>query len=155
EYLHLLVPRARRIAYLMNSSNPAAPSDLDAVQKAAQKLGLQIARFDVGNVAELDAALHAIPKRGVSAVLIGSDALGDSNIGKIAGSMRKAKLPAISPYGDYGTDGILISYGVNTKEAGRKMALYVDKLLKGAKPADLPIEEISTYKLLVDLRVAR
>jgi putative ABC transport system substrate-binding protein len=155
EYLHLLAPRARRIAYFMNPSNPIAVTQLDAVQNAARTLGLQVIRLDVRNPDELDAAMRNIPRSEAGAVLIGGDALMYSNMAKIARAMLKAKLPAISPYGDHRDDGVLMSYGANTREAGRKMAVYVDKILKGTKPTDLPVEEISTYKLLIDLRIAR
>ena len=155
EYLHLVAPRARRMAYIMNPANPIATSQLEAVQRAARKLGLQVLRFDVRDPDELDAALLAIARSKANTVLIGGDAYIYSNMAKVAQAVRKAKLPAISPYADSSSDGVLMSYGVNTREAGRKMAVYADKILKGVKPADLPIEEISTYRLIIDLRVAR
>jgi len=155
EYLHLVAPRARRMAYIMNPANPIAAPQLEAVQGAAQELGLQLMRFDVRDPDELDAALLAITRSKANTVLIGGDGYIYSNMAKIARAVRKAKLPAISPYADSSSDGILMSFGVNTREVGYKMAVYADKILKGAKPADLPIEEISTYKLIIDLRVAR
>jgi len=155
EYLHLVTPRARRMAYLMNPANPIATSQLEAVQKATQRFGLQLIRFDLRDPDGLDAALRAITHSKADAVLIGGDASVYSNMTRIAQALRKAKLPAISPYADSSSDGVLMSYGPNTREVGRKMAVYVDKILKGAKPAELPIEEISTYKLIIDLRVAR
>jgi len=155
EYLHLVTPRARRMAYLMNPANPIATSQLEAVQKATQRFGLQLIRFDVRDPDGLDAALRAITHSKADAVLIGGDASVYSNMTKIAQALRKARLPAISPYADSSSDGVLMSYGPNTREVGRKMAVYVDKILKGAKPTDLPIEEISTYKLIIDVRVAR
>jgi len=155
EYLHLVAPKARRIAYLMNPTNPIAALTLEAVEQAAQKLGLQLMRFDVRDPDELDAALLAITRSKANTVLIGGDGHIYSNMAKVAQAVRKAKLPAISPYADSSSDGILMSYGVNTREVGRKMAVYADKILKGAKAADLPIEEISTYRLIIDLRIAR
>ena len=151
----MLVPRARRVGYIRNSSNPIAARDLEAAQRVARTLGLQLISLDARDPDELDAALQAIPGSGASAVLIGGDALIYSNMTKVAQAVRKAKLPAICPYSDYQASGVLMSYGANTTEMGRRMAVCVDKLLKGAKPADLPIEEIFTYKLIIDLRVAR
>jgi len=155
EYLHLVAPRARRMAYLMNPANPIAALQLEAVQKAAQKLGLQVLRFDLRDPDELDAVLVAITRSKANAVLIGGDAYIYSNMAKVAQALRRAKLPAISPNADSSSEGVLMSYGVDNREVGRKMAVYADKILKGAKPADLPIEEISTYKLVIDLRIAR
>jgi putative ABC transport system substrate-binding protein len=142
EYLHLVAPRARRIAYLMNPANPIATPQLEAVQKAAQKLGLQLLRFDVRDPDELDAVLAAITRSKANAVLIGGDAYIYSNMAKVVQALRKAKLPAISPSADSSSEGVLMSYGADTRDVGRKMAVYADKILKGAKPADLPIEEI-------------
>jgi putative ABC transport system substrate-binding protein len=154
EYLHWLAPQARRIAYLVVPSNALSASQIEAVQKAAHLLGLQLVRLDARDPGELDVALRAIPHSETNAVLIGGDSLIYSNMAKVARAVRRAKLPAIFPYADYRDYGALMCYGPDTKETGRKMAAYVDKILKGARPADLPIEEISTYKLIIDLRVA-
>ena len=78
-----------------------------------------------------------------------------SNRDKIAAAVRKAKLPALVPTKDYWSDGVLMSYGPSLKEMGRRAAAYVDKILKGAKTADLPIEQSSKFELRIDLRVAR
>jgi putative ABC transport system substrate-binding protein len=155
EYLHWLAPHARSIAYLVVPSNALSASQIEAVQKGAHLLGLELIRLDASDRDELDVALRAIPHSGANAVLIGGDSLIYSNMEKVARAVRRAKLPAMFPYADYRDYGALMCYGPDTKEAGRKMAVYVDKILKGAKPADLPIEEISAYKLIIDLRVAR
>jgi putative ABC transport system substrate-binding protein len=155
EFLHQLAPRARRIVYLMNSSNPIGPPQLEAAKKAARTLGVQLVTLDARNEAELDAALRAIAKHSGDGFVATVDALFRANKSKVARAVRKARLPAMFPSREYHDDGVLMSYGANTKEVGRKMAVYVDKILRGAKPADLPVEEMSTYELIIDLRVAR
>ena len=154
EYLHRLAPRARRIAYLMNPANPIAAPQLEAVQKAADALKLQIVQFDVRDPDELDAALRAISSSGAKAVLIGGDAQIYSSMARIAQALRRARLPAISPYADQPGEGVLLSYGVNTRETGRKMAGYVDRILKGAKPGDLPVEQPTKFELTINLKTA-
>jgi putative ABC transport system substrate-binding protein len=141
EFLQQLAPAARRIVCLVNSSNPSGLQQLDAAQKAARTLGLQLITLDAHNEGELDTALRAL--------------LFYANKTKITQAIRKAGVAATFPYRDYHDGGALMSYGPSTKELARKMAVYVDKILKGARPGDLPIEQISVYELIVDLRVAR
>lgn len=155
EYLHRLAPRARRIAFLMNSSNPMGPLQLQEIQKAARKLGLQLETFDASNGQELDAALHAMRESKPDAIFVGGDTIFLQAMGEISQMVREAKLPAMFPYPEYHEHGALISYGPSMKEVSRRAARYVDEILKGAKPSELPIEQISTYKLIIDLRVAR
>jgi putative ABC transport system substrate-binding protein len=155
ELLCQVAPRARRIAYLTNSSNPAAAPQREAAQKAARTLGVQLVYLDARNADELTSALGAISRSAASGVLISGDALLHANKPRIAQAVRKARLPSVSPYKDYHEEGVLMSYGPNLIAVGRKLAVYVDKILKGARPADLPIEEMSTYELVINLRVAK
>ena len=77
-----------------------------------------------------------------------------ANKATIARAVAKARLPAIFPWKNYHDDGVLMSYGPSLNEIGRHVAVYVDKILRGAKPAELPIEQMSRYRLVIDLRVA-
>ena len=155
EFLRLLAPRARRIACLMNSSNPSGVQQLEAAQQAARTLGVQLVTLDARNTVELDAALRALQRGAADGVLVTGDILFRVNRSKVTQAVRKARLPATFPFREYHEDRALMSYGPNLRDTGRKMAVYVDKILKGAKPADLPIEQMSKYELVVDLRVAR
>jgi putative ABC transport system substrate-binding protein len=155
ELLHQLAPRARRIGCLINPANPLGALQFEEAQKAARTLGLQLLKLDARNAGELDAVLRAMPRSGAHAVLITGDGFFYMNRAKIAAATRKAGLPAMAPSKEYQADGLLVSYGPSLKEAARKMAAYVDKILKGENPADLPIEQISNYELVINLRVAR
>jgi putative ABC transport system substrate-binding protein len=155
EYLHWLAPRARRIAFLMNSSNPIAVTQLEATQKAAPSLGVQLVKLDARNERELRSVLHALERGAADGAIVTNDLVYRSTASQVAQVLRKARLPAIFPYRQYLEEGGLMSYGPDPKEVGRKLAVYVDKILKGAKPADLPIEQLSKYELVIDLRVAR
>jgi putative ABC transport system substrate-binding protein len=155
EYLHWLAPRARRIAFLMNSSNPIAVTQLEATQRAAPMLGVQLVKLDARNESELRTVLHALQRGAADGAIVTNDVVYRSAASQVAQVLRQARLPAIFPYRQYLEEGGLMSYGPDPKEVGRKLAVYVDKILKGAKPADLPIEQLSKYELVIDLRVAR
>jgi putative ABC transport system substrate-binding protein len=155
EYLRVVAPKARRIGCLTNSSNPVGALQFEEAEKAGRALGVEMLKWDARNAAELDTILHALPRSGADAVLVAGDGFIYLNKAKIAAAMLKAKLPAMFPSKEYQDDGVLMSYGASLKVAAHKMAGYVDKILKGAKPADLPIEQISNYELVIDLRAAR
>ena len=135
ELLHWLAPRARRIAYFMNSSNPLGAPTLDAAQDAARRLGLKLAPLDTRNAAEIDAAFRAIAASRPDAILLAPDFVFVEHKEKIATGVRAARLPAISATKD---SGLVMSYGPDVREAIRRTAPYVVKILRGAKPAELP-----------------
>ena len=155
EYLHWLAPRTLRIGFLTNPTNPIAATQLEATRQAARTLGLQLVTLDARNEAELGAVLRALRRGVADGVIVTADVVFRLNKSKVIEAIRKARLPAMFPYREYHNEGVLMAYGPNSTEVGRKMAAYVDKILKGAKPADLPIEQLSKYELVIDLRVAR
>jgi ABC-type uncharacterized transport system substrate-binding protein len=155
ELLHVLVPQARRIGYLVNLSNPLASGIMADLQTAARKLGLQIETFDAPTVRKLDTALDAIKRNPPDALIVSSEAYFLTYKAKVAQAVRNAKIPAIFTYREYVAAGALVSYGPSLKQIGGLLAVYVDKILRGAKPADLAIEQTSKYELVIDVRVAR
>lgn len=155
EYLHWVAPRARRIAFFTNSANPAVPSAHEATQKAARALGLKLLTFDARNENELDVALRELRRGGVDGIIVAGDSLFFSNRSKIVDGIARSKRPAIFPWVHDCYRAVLMCYGPDMREVGRKMAGYVDRILKGSKPADLPIEQISNYQLVINLRVAK
>jgi putative ABC transport system substrate-binding protein len=155
ELLHELAPAARRILYLVNSSNPLTAQVRDAVQGAAHTVGVQLVTLDARNVSELDMALRGLRQAQAQAFLTSGDLFLLEHRAQIARAVRAAKLPAMFPYREYHDAEVLISYGPSLKRAMRLVAGYVDKILKGARPADLPVEQLSKYELIIDLRVAR
>ncbi len=155
EFLHQLAPRARRITYLVNSSNPIAARVLEEAEIAARTLGIRLQTLDARNTSELDAVLRSLDKRPPEAILVSGDLLYLSNKGKVAAAVRKTRVPAIFTSDDYHEHGALMSYGPGMREPARLAAGYVDKILKGAKPSELPIQQISRFELIIDLRLAR
>jgi putative ABC transport system substrate-binding protein len=155
EFLHHLAPKARRITYLANSSNPITARVLEETKIAARTLGVRLQILDARNAGELDAVLPTLSKNPSEAILVGGSLLYLANKGKVAAAVRKARVPAIFPFDDFHENGALMSYGPSLREAGRLAAGYVDKILKGANPSELPIQQISRFELIIDLRLAR
>jgi hypothetical protein len=127
---------------------------LKVAQDAARVLGVHLITLDARNADELGAALQKVQRSSAEGFVVSSDLLFLVNKAKIAQAVAKARLPAIFPWKNYHDDGVLMSYGPSMNEIGRHAAVYVDKTLRGAKPAELPVEQMSDYKLIVDLRVA-
>lgn len=155
EILRLAVPSARRIACLANLSNPAGRLQFEEARAAASVLGIQLIEWDAKSNAELEGILSRIAPKTVDAVLITGDLLFLTNSAKISRAMSKARLPAIVPTREFLGEGELISYGPSGRDAARRAAAYVDKILRGAKASDLPIEELSEFELVINLRVSR
>ena len=154
ELLRQVAPQVRRVILLGNPSSPLQAGVLKEAHKAGEALRMQVVAVDARSAAELDAALRRLQHRAHDGFMVSSDLLFLTNRAKVAAAVAKAKLPGIFPWRDYHDVGVLMSYGASTREMGRRAAAYVDKILKGAKPADLPVEQSSKYELVIDLRVA-
>jgi len=155
ELLHQLAPRARRITFLINSSNPLTARYREETEMAARTLGIRLQTLDARNTRELDAVLRSLDKNPPEAILVGGDLLFLAHKRKVAAAVRKARVPAMFTHDDYHEHGALMSYGPSLREPARLAAGYVDKILKGANPSELPIQQISRFELIVDLRLAR
>ena len=155
ELLQQVAPRVQRVILLGNPSSALHAGVLKEAQKAAQALHIHIVALNARNADELDSALRGVHRSAGDAFTVSSDVFFLANKAKIAEAVAKAKLPAIFPQRDYHDAGVLMSYGASLKEMGRQAAVYADKILKGAKPGELPIEQMSKYELVVNLRVAR
>jgi putative ABC transport system substrate-binding protein len=155
ELLLQFAPRARRIGCLVNMSNPVGTLQLEQAETAARALNVELVKLDARNDAQLDAAVRAISRSTLDALLVTGDNLLFANSGKVARAVHKARLPAMFPNKEFRGEGVLVSYGPSVREAGRMTSVYVHKILKGARPGDLPVEEISKLELVIDLRVAR
>ena len=142
------------MAYLVDLANPSQVVGVKSLQAAAQSLGIKLETYNATNAGEIGPALRRIPWKSIDGVLIGGDPIFLAEGAKISNAVRAAKVPAIFPWRDFHEYGVLMSYSPNLREVARRGAHYVDKILKGAKPADLPVEQVSTVDLIVDLRVA-
>ena len=155
ELLQQVAPHVRRVILLGNPDSQLQAGVLKEARKAGKALRIEVVAVDARNAAELDTALRGLQHRAPDGFMVSSDVLFLANSSKVAAAVARARLPGIFPWRDYHDAGILMSYGSSTREMGRQLATYVDKILKGASPADLPIAQSSKYDLVIDLRVAR
>jgi len=153
ELLRELVPGAARIAAFLNMSNPAMPPQWKEVERAARSLGLQPQLLDVRTPENLGRAFDDAVRRRADALVVGLDTFTLANRQLIVDLAAKHRLPAI--YASMEFAGGLVVYGVNYPDHYRRAATYVDKILKGAKPADLPVEQPTKFELLINVKTAK
>jgi putative ABC transport system substrate-binding protein len=155
EMLKETIPGLKRIAILANPQHPGEQGELRASQAAAKALGLATHYHPVRNDGELDDALDAILKSRVEALDVFPDALLMRYSAHIAAFSADHRVPAISGWAQFAERGNLMSYGPNLRDSYRRLATYVDKIVKGAKPADLPVELPATFEFVVNLKAAK
>jgi putative ABC transport system substrate-binding protein len=155
ELLKDVVPRARRIAALWNPSNPARAAATDAVNSAARSIGMQLLNLEARAPAEIDAAFASMVKERVGALLVVADALFAAHRERIAQLAIKNRLPSVAHFREFADAGSLMSYGPNLVVQWRRAAVFVDKILRGAKPAELPVEQPTQFELVLNLKTAK
>jgi putative ABC transport system substrate-binding protein len=155
ELLQQVVPRARRIMLLGNPNSALHPQVLKHAQMGASALHMHLIVLDVRNKDELEAALRRIRHGDADALIPSTDVLFLSNRSKIAEAVGKAKLPAIFPWPDDHDSRVLMAYGASARDMGLRAASYLDRILRGANPATLPIEQLSKYELIISVRAAK
>ena len=146
------VPGVTRVGVLRNPDNPS--STLRATEEAARTLGLELRIVEVAAPDKISAAFEAAVSGGAEAVVVLPDAMFWHERTRIVSLAAKHRLPAIYEDREYATDGGLLTYGRDVSEQFRLAAGYVDKILKGAKPADLPIQQPTRFQLVVNLKTA-
>ena len=155
ELLHELVPKAAAIAVLMNPTNPNAEVQSKAVEEAARALGLKIFFVNASTEREIDAAFPAIVQRGAGALFVGNDPFFTGQRDRIVPLAARHALPAIYTQRESTAAGGLLSYGTSITDAYRQMGVYAGKILKGAKPADLPVLQPTKFELVINLKTAK
>jgi putative tryptophan/tyrosine transport system substrate-binding protein len=153
ELLRELVPGAARIVALFTMSNPATPSQWKEVERAARALGIEPQVLDVRKREDLGPAFDAAIRQHADAIVVGLDTLTQTNQQLIVDLAAKHRLPAI--YGSMEFAGGLAIYGVNYPDHYRRAANFVDRILKGARPADLPVEQPTKFELVINLKTAK
>jgi hypothetical protein len=147
------VPEMSRVAVLWNP-NHADPEFRETKRVAATK-GIDVQSLEVRKVSDFDQAFSATTDQGAEGLIVVSTRLLLAQRQRILAFAKNSKIPTIGNWGDWARDGLLLSYGPNTDEAMRRVAVYVDKILKGAQPAELPIERPTRFELVVNLRTAK
>jgi putative ABC transport system substrate-binding protein len=155
ELLKELVPDLSHVALLHNMGNPAAPPEWEEVKTAARSLGLQSDLLDVRNPRDLVAALDRSARQHVDALVIGADGLTEMHQQTIVDLLARNRLPAAYPAREFVEAGGLIAYGVNYPDLYFRFAGFVDKILKGAKPDELPVEQPTKFELVINVKTAK
>jgi putative tryptophan/tyrosine transport system substrate-binding protein len=155
ELLKEVVPRLSRVAVLWNPTHPGQPTAFKDTQAAAQALQVTLISMEARNREEIERVLSGIGKERPQALLELADPLTFFNRGLITEVAAKHKLPAMYSFGEWVDAGGLMSYGTSFPELFRRAATYVDKILKGRKPADLPVEQPTKFELVINLKTAK
>ena len=155
ELLREVVPSVSRVAVLLNPMNPSNSPQLRLTQAAAATLAVTLLTFEAKRADEIDRAFLAMKTERPGALLVIGDPLLGSHAKRIVELSTRNQLPAIYWTREFPDGGGLMSYGTNLDDLWRQAATYVDKILKGAKPADLPIEQPTKFELVINLKTAK
>jgi putative ABC transport system substrate-binding protein len=154
ELLREIVPRLRRLGVLANVDYPAAALEMNEVQAAARTLGLEVVILEVRSGKDIELGFEALKDKADAVFLVG-DPLMSSNRSRINTLALATRLPTIYVQREYVDAGGLISYGANFPDMFRRAAELVDEILRGAKPADIPVEEPTKFELVINLTTAK
>jgi putative ABC transport system substrate-binding protein len=154
ELLSELVPQAKVIALLVNPNNANADRIMREVQEAARVKGLQLQVLKAGNESEIDIAFAALAQLHAGALLVGNDGFFTSRRDQLVALASRHAVPAIYDQRGFADSGGLISYGTSIAAVYRQLGIYAGKILKGAKPADLPVQQPTVFDLVVNLKTA-
>ena len=156
EILKEAVSQSTRIAVLMNPTNPGSARQLRNLTEASRALGLHLHAVELRRPEELDGAFAAMTREQVDALFVMDEPLLMNSLrAQIADFAAKSKVPAIYGWRAYVDAGGLLAYGPRLPDVIRRAAVYVDKILKGAKPGDLPVEQPTTFELIINLKAAK
>ena len=155
ELLTAMVPKLSRVGYLINPVNEVSGLVIKRVEAAAQGIGISVLAAEARSVQGFEPAFTGLKKRRAEALIIANDSLFITNRDRVASLAAKYRLPSISGFQEYVTAGGLMSYGANRAETWRHAAIYVDKILKGAKPSDLPVEQPTRIELDINAKTAK
>ena len=155
EFVKEAIPASTRAAVMWNKRNPGSVLGARQLETASSKVGLQFHALEVERSDDIQAALQSAKAGGAAAVVLLEDLLITSYKSSILNLAMKYSLPVVSISRDFAEAGAILTYGPNIPEIYRRAAQYVDRILKGAKPGDLPIEQPSRYELIVNLRAVQ
>ena len=155
ELLREVLPGVSRVAILANPLHPGESRELSSSQAAARQLGITLQYLPVRSAKDVEAAFAAMTRERAEAITAFPDALIMLHRKAIADYSLRRRIPAVSGWADFARDGNLMTYGPNLSDSWRRVASYVDKVLKGAKPSDLPVEQPTKFELVINMKTAR
>ena len=153
ELLKEVAPNARRVAVIFNPQH--FDDEVTFARRGAESLGIELTTHPINNLIDLDAALHAASASGADSLFIISSRLTGLVAAKIAQHGQERRLPVIASWREFAASGALLSYGPSRIFEAKRLAGYVQKVLNGAKPADLPIEQPVKFELVLNLKTAK
>jgi putative ABC transport system substrate-binding protein len=160
ELLKEALPRLRSLAALSNTDHPGEQSELHATDTAARSLGIHLIyvpfrQSPFGTSPELDKALEAVRRARPDAMIVFPEGATMANRVSLASFAIAHRIPAMFGWSEYAAAGGLMSYGASQREVHARLAGYADKILKGAKPGDLPVEQPTKFELVINLKTAK
>jgi putative tryptophan/tyrosine transport system substrate-binding protein len=155
ELLKELSPRTARVAVLRDSTTTGGIAQFASVQTAAPALGVELTSIDLRDAGEIERTVAAFARQPNGGLIVTTGARGYAHRELIVKLAAQHRLPAVYPFRHWVTDGGLVSYGTDPIDPYRRVATYVDRILKGEKPADLPVQAPTKYELVVNLKTAK
>jgi len=155
EMLLTMGPKLSRVAVLVNPTNPAHATVVKSIGAAAEQAGVKIISVEARTAQEIETGFSLMRKENANAIIVALDQFLMQQRRQIAELATKNRLPSIATLREYVEDGGLMSYGVNMADQFRSAAIFVDKILKGAKPGDLPIEQPTKFELVINRHTAK
>ena len=149
------VPKLSRVAFLWNPSNPSNRLHFEDIQRGAKALGVALQSVEVRSLDEFDSAFAAIIRERPNGLVMTADPLHRLHVGRVIEFAAKSRLPAMYQLREHVEAGGLMSYGVSLPDMFRRAAYFVDRILKGTKPADLPVEQPTRCELVINLKTAK
>jgi putative ABC transport system substrate-binding protein len=155
QLLHELMPNAAFVAIIVNPNNPQADEQLQELQAAARTLGVQVEAFKAGSPSEIDAAFAKLVERRASALHIAADAFFNTRREQFVVLSARHALPAIFHFREFAAAGGLMSYGPSLTDAYRQEGIYAGRILKGEKPAEMPVQQAVKIELVINMQTAK
>ncbi len=153
--LHELVPKAATVGLLVNPSNPEVEREVATIQEAARTLGLQLQVVRASTANEIDNAFRIVIERGVAALIVLADPFFGNRSAQLVELAARHRIPTAYYRREFAEAGGLMSYGTSANEAYRQVGNYVGRVLKGAKPADLPVIQVVKFEFVINLKAAK
>ena len=154
ELLSQVLPKPRRVAVIFNMGNPVIPRQWMDVETTARTLGMETQLLDVRRPEDLRSAFDAATKQGAEALFVGVDGVTQTSLQLIAEFVTRQRLPSVYGAKEYVNFGGLMTYGVSDEHMYHRAATFVDRIFKGAKPGDLPVEQPTKVELVINMRAA-
>jgi putative ABC transport system substrate-binding protein len=153
--LHELIPAAAIIAHLVNPDYPPAAANVVEVKDASRQIGRQVLLLEARSAGEIDLAFAAMKQPHAAALLVGADPFFNSRRDQIVALAARDSIPAIYEQREFAVGGGLMSYGTKITQSYRQLGVYAGTILKGAKPADLPVMQLTKFELVINLKTAK